>query len=167
MARRPTSELSPEQMYMPLSRPTQQQALSPCRSVVPGSRHQFGGGSGTEGTTYRMTADGVVQTVFSFDGTDGDNPIALTQDTNGSIYGVTTGGGDLSCYPNYGCGTVFAISMGLRSFASLTPNSGKVCKLRGLSSDSRKSGRASAGVCSGRICRSTSVLRQTDGTALC
>jgi uncharacterized repeat protein (TIGR03803 family) len=49
-------------------------------------------------------------TLHIFDLTDGNQPDGLVQATNGSLYGTTTSGGNLSlCYGN-GCGTVFSIT---------------------------------------------------------
>jgi uncharacterized repeat protein (TIGR03803 family) len=49
--------------------------------------------------------------VNSFDGTDGINPSALVQGTNGSLYGTTSSGGTGSFCPTAGrCGTVFRVT---------------------------------------------------------
>jgi uncharacterized repeat protein (TIGR03803 family) len=51
-------------------------------------------------------------TLHIFDLTDGNQPDGLVQATNGSLYGTTISGGNLSlCYGN-GCGTVFSITTG-------------------------------------------------------
>jgi uncharacterized repeat protein (TIGR03803 family) len=43
-------------------------------------------------------------------GTDGAVPEAgLVMDSSGNLYGAAGGGGNLSCNPPYGCGTVFKI----------------------------------------------------------
>jgi len=72
----------------------------------------WGGGAYTNqngglGTVFRITADGVLTTLHSFNGTnDGQNPQAgLMQGNDGSFYGVTTGGN-----PGGSGGTVFKIS---------------------------------------------------------
>ena len=52
-------------------------------------------------------------TLFSFNGTtSGAYPVraALVQGFDGDLYGVTSGGGNTSCLPPYGCGTVFKVS---------------------------------------------------------
>jgi uncharacterized repeat protein (TIGR03803 family) len=49
--------------------------------------------------------------VVSFDGSDGSVPRAgLLRDASGNLFGTTANGGDMSCYPPYGCGTVFKMS---------------------------------------------------------
>lgn len=49
-------------------------------------------------------------TLHIFDFTDGNQPEGLVQAANGSLYGTTASGGNLSlCYGN-GCGTVFSIT---------------------------------------------------------
>ena len=57
------------------------------------------------GTVFKLSLDGTLTTLHSFDGTDGANPIAgLIQATDGSFYGTTYGGG------SEGWGTVFQIT---------------------------------------------------------
>jgi uncharacterized repeat protein (TIGR03803 family) len=65
--------------------------------------------------------------LHSFDSTDGTAPIVgLFQATNGTLYGTTEVGGDLSCNEPNGCGTVFSISVGLGPFVSFVQRSGRV-----------------------------------------
>jgi uncharacterized repeat protein (TIGR03803 family) len=53
-------------------------------------------------------------TIFSFDKTDGESPMAtLIQATNGNLYGTTVGGGPGgagNCFGSIGCGSAFEIS---------------------------------------------------------
>lgn len=64
------------------------------------------------GTIFKVTLDGILTTLHSFDGADGGNPWgALVQGTDGNLYGTTSYGGDLTCNAPYGCGTVFRITM--------------------------------------------------------
>jgi uncharacterized repeat protein (TIGR03803 family) len=57
------------------------------------------------GTVYRMTPDGTMTPLHSFDGTDGSSPSgSLVQGADGSLYGTTFDGGTL------GYGTVFKIT---------------------------------------------------------
>jgi uncharacterized repeat protein (TIGR03803 family) len=69
----------------------------------------YGGGADREryGTVYRITTDGELTTLHSFDYYDGAYPDAgsLVQATNGNLYGTTLKGG------TYGDGTVFEITV--------------------------------------------------------
>ena len=61
------------------------------------------------GTVFKITPDGTLTTLHSFDGTDGAWPAGLVQATDGNFYGTTTGGGaSNNCF--FGCGTVFKIT---------------------------------------------------------
>ena len=64
------------------------------------------GGANGDGTVFRMTTNGIVSLVHSFSyGIDGAMPYAaLTQGTNGSLYGVNYLGG------SSGDGTVFRMT---------------------------------------------------------
>jgi hypothetical protein len=66
--------------------------------------------------------------VHSFDTTEGWIPYGpLLQDTNGEFYGTTfSGGGSGACPYDYGCGTVFSVSVGLGPFVETVPTSGNV-----------------------------------------
>jgi uncharacterized repeat protein (TIGR03803 family) len=55
------------------------------------------------GTMFKVTHEGALTSLFSFDGTNGSEPQWLLQSTAGPFYGVTLWGGD-------GFGTVFKIS---------------------------------------------------------
>ena len=72
------------------------------------------------GTIFKVSRDGVLTTLHSFDGNDGYFPNGLFQATNGSFYGTAGAGGT----GNYG--TVFSLSVGLRPFVETVPISGKV-----------------------------------------
>jgi uncharacterized repeat protein (TIGR03803 family) len=68
------------------------------------------------GTVYQLTPSGsgwVLNTLYSFTGSpDGYGPagrVALAQD--GSLYGTAQYGGIGNCFLNYGCGTVFQLTM--------------------------------------------------------
>ncbi|MGO9275890.1 MAG: choice-of-anchor tandem repeat GloVer-containing protein [Terriglobia bacterium] len=79
------------------------------------------------GTVFKMTPEGVLTTLHSFAGSDGSSPYSgLVQGTNGTFYGTTEMGADLSCGGGYGCGTVFSLSVGLSPFVETRPTSGKV-----------------------------------------
>jgi uncharacterized repeat protein (TIGR03803 family) len=87
------------------------------------------------GTVFKITPDGTLTTLYSFDGKDGFFPNSgLVLATDGNFYGTTSFGGDLSCDAPNGCGTVFKITPGgtlttLHSFDfkdGFFPNSGLV-----------------------------------------
>jgi uncharacterized repeat protein (TIGR03803 family) len=93
----------------------------------------YGGANGV-GTVFKMTAGGVLTTLHSFDGTDGNYPNGtLVQATDGDFYGTTSYGGDSNSCAS-GCGTVFKMTAGgvlttLHSFDSTDgryPNGGLV-----------------------------------------
>ena len=71
----------------------------------------FGGASNNCcGTIFKITPQGTLTTLHSFDQSDGANPDAgLIQATDGNFYGTTYGGGtNDNC-----CGTVFKLSVGI------------------------------------------------------
>jgi uncharacterized repeat protein (TIGR03803 family) len=65
------------------------------------------------GTIFKITPSGMFSTLFSFDLTDGGGgslgPLVLGRD--GDLYG-TTGDGGAYCANDFGCGTVFKITLG-------------------------------------------------------
>jgi uncharacterized repeat protein (TIGR03803 family) len=67
------------------------------------------GGSVGCGTIYKITPDGTLTTLHSFDSTDGAVPGTLVQATDGNLYGTTVEGTPNSFCP-LGCGTIFKIS---------------------------------------------------------
>ncbi len=75
------------------------------------------GGSGSAcdsgcGTIFKLTPGGALSTLYSFNYTDGAYPFAgLVQGANGSLYGVTLGGGTGTGCPDGACGTVFGITL--------------------------------------------------------
>jgi len=64
------------------------------------------------GTVFALSPGRVEKRLYSFTGgADGANPYSgLAMDPMGNIYSNTYQGGDLSCNPPYGCGTLFRIS---------------------------------------------------------
>jgi uncharacterized repeat protein (TIGR03803 family) len=83
------------------------------------------------GTIFEITTAGKLTTLYSFCVTSGclDGffpPAGLTQDTNGTFYGVTPVGGPNNCPQEGGaCGTLFTESTGLGPFVALQTTSGK------------------------------------------
>ena len=76
----------------------------------------FSGGSlscsGGCGTIFKITPAGMLTTLHTFTGTDGNGPSgALIQVTDGELYGITTYGGANICTGSPGCGTVFKITL--------------------------------------------------------
>jgi uncharacterized repeat protein (TIGR03803 family) len=67
------------------------------------------GGTNNDGTVFRITTNGELTTLHSFDGTDGALPNGLAQGSDGKFYGTTgEGGGSNRC--SLGCGTVFKVT---------------------------------------------------------
>lgn len=63
------------------------------------------------GTIFRVEPVGRPKAMHTFELGDGAVPLnALVSGGDGYFYGTTSEGGDLSCDPPYGCGTVFRIS---------------------------------------------------------
>lgn len=64
------------------------------------------------GTVFSIRKDGALTTLHTFNGAgDGALPVGvLLQAVDGNIYGTTPNGGDLTCNPPYGCGTVFKMT---------------------------------------------------------
>lgn len=75
----------------------------------------WGSGDRGYGTVFKITPGGTLTTLYSFAGypTDGANPTALVQASDGNFYGTTVYGGPnimLCGESGYGCGTVFKIT---------------------------------------------------------
>lgn len=91
-----------------------------------GTTHSAGPKGG--GTVFMITSSGALTTLYSFDAASGANPErtpGLVQGTDGLLYGITDSGGDLrDCHD--GCGTIFALSVGLGPFVETQPTSGGV-----------------------------------------
>ena len=95
------------------------------------------GGTGADygGTVFKITFEGALTTVYNFcsqlNCMDGYLPYAgLVQDTNGSLYGTTVGGGpNMTCTTNVygpGCGEVFSLAVDLGPFVEPQTTSGTV-----------------------------------------
>jgi uncharacterized repeat protein (TIGR03803 family) len=90
------------------------------------------------GTIFKMTPGGMLTTMYFFCSesgcTDGESPsAALLQATNGSFYGTTYQGGDLSCGSgNDGCGTIFSLDVGLGPFVTFVRAEGRVGQTGGV-----------------------------------
>jgi len=69
------------------------------------------GGALGLGNVFKLNTARKVTVLYSFTGgSDGANPYGgVTTDREGSLYGTTASGGDLSCGGGYGCGTVFKL----------------------------------------------------------
>jgi uncharacterized repeat protein (TIGR03803 family) len=82
------------------------------------------------GTAFSVSTSGTFTLLHTFcsetDCADGGFPYdGIMQATNGTFYGTTAQGGDSSC-GQYGCGTVYSLSNGLKPFVETVPVSGKV-----------------------------------------
>jgi uncharacterized repeat protein (TIGR03803 family) len=63
------------------------------------------------GAVFKIDTTGTETVLYSFTGgTDGLFPVGgLVRDAAGNLYGMTEAGGDFSCDPGFGCGTVFKV----------------------------------------------------------
>lgn len=87
-----------------------------------------GGTGGDWGTVFKITRDGKVTTLHSFDGDDGAQPYGpVAQATSGNLYGTATNGIGAA-----NDGTVFSISTELGPFVSFVSNSGKAGQVIGI-----------------------------------
>jgi uncharacterized repeat protein (TIGR03803 family) len=92
-----------------------------------------GGGAAGYGTVFRLTPNGAVSLVYSFnDGNDGAVPFGgLIQGTNGSLYGTTAGAGDYG--DGLGEGSVFRMTTaGAGTYYSLNSASSGASPFAGL-----------------------------------
>jgi uncharacterized repeat protein (TIGR03803 family) len=85
----------------------------------------FAGGTNNGGTIFKITLGGALATLYRFCAqagcSDGEWPQGgLVQDTNGKLYGTSSGGG--TCCE----GTVFSLSVGLEPFVKTLPTAGKI-----------------------------------------
>jgi uncharacterized repeat protein (TIGR03803 family) len=64
------------------------------------------------GIVFKLDPAGKETVLYTFKGgTDGGYPSGpIVRDPAGNLYGETAYGGDLSCFPPYGCGTVFKLT---------------------------------------------------------
>src|SRR4029077_20434561 len=75
----------------------------------------YGGINNNYGTVFKVTPTGTLTTIYKFctqhNCTDGEGVFgSVIQATDGNFYGTTNEGGDVTCYPPYGCGTVFKLT---------------------------------------------------------
>jgi uncharacterized repeat protein (TIGR03803 family) len=71
----------------------------------------YDGGAYGYGTVFKLSADGILTTLHSFDFRDGQNPTAsLIQASNGKFYGSTFSGGKGLNNCGSGCGSLFAVT---------------------------------------------------------
>jgi uncharacterized repeat protein (TIGR03803 family) len=68
-------------------------------------------GANFVGTVFSVTTSGTESIVYAFQGgSDGAFPYSGVVDVKGTLYGTTTVGGDNTCLPGTGCGTVFSVT---------------------------------------------------------
>src|SRR5579872_7450021 len=96
------------------------------------------GGAAGYGDVFSFDTGGTLHVLHSFCTQAGcpDGQTAATggllEATTGSIYGVATLGGDLTCGNAAGCGTVFSISTGLPAFVAFVNGSARVGQTVGI-----------------------------------
>jgi uncharacterized repeat protein (TIGR03803 family) len=123
-------------LYNFCSQPSCADGSSPYSTLTLGSDGNFygttyNGGTGANcttlngcGTIFKITPAGKLTTLHSFDMTDGFNPTALFQATDGDFYGTTAAGGEYSTCADFGCGATFKLSVGLAPFVRAIPSAG-------------------------------------------
>ncbi len=101
------------------------QGANPHSSVVVDSQDNlfgttYGGGEHGNGSVFELAAGNhAITTVASFDGTNGENPVAgVIEDSQGNLFGTTPGG------PNLSSGTVFKVAVGSGTITTLVHNIG-------------------------------------------
>ena len=75
----------------------------------------FGGVSGNYGTVFRISLSGTFTTIYKFCSQTNcaDGAFAyggVIQGADGNLYGTTNEGGDPTCFPSSGCGTVYKLT---------------------------------------------------------
>jgi uncharacterized repeat protein (TIGR03803 family) len=94
-------------------------------TVYGGAYSTCTGGTCGPGTVFEITPGGTLTTLHSFSGPDGTFPRAgVVQDTDGNLYGTTSGGGVNFTGTNGGQGTVFSLDVSLGPFVKTLPTSG-------------------------------------------
>jgi uncharacterized repeat protein (TIGR03803 family) len=91
----------------------------------------YGAATGDEyGTIYRISPQGGFSVLYTFlNPSMGVAPqVTLLNHTNGTLYGDTYGGGNLSNCNFAGCGVFYSLDVGLGPFVSFVPVAGKVGK---------------------------------------
>lgn len=82
------------------------------------------------GTAFRISPQGTLTTIYTFcsqpNCTDGETPYGLLQATNGTLYGITGGGGAFLS------GTVYSLDVGLGPFVAFVLPAGKVGQTGGI-----------------------------------
>jgi uncharacterized repeat protein (TIGR03803 family) len=69
------------------------------------------GGANNDGTIFKITPEGVLTTLHTFNSADGQNPgTTLVLASNGNFYGTTSNGGGSNACNGPGCGTIFEIT---------------------------------------------------------
>jgi uncharacterized repeat protein (TIGR03803 family) len=104
-------------LYTFCSQPGCSDGENPSEAVVKDSQGRFygttfaGGGSSNDGIVWEF-ADGKLTVLHSFVGTDGSYPSggSLLLDSDGTLYGTTPDGGNLSLCYNQGCGVIFKLT---------------------------------------------------------
>jgi uncharacterized repeat protein (TIGR03803 family) len=99
----------------------------------------YGGTNGGWGTIFQATTNCVLNSLFSFNGADGANPVStLTPDPDGALYGTTDAGGiNFGGTPYTGDGTIFKVTtngqLTTLHFFTGSPGDGAVPEFDGLS----------------------------------
>jgi len=104
-------------LYTFCSRSNCADGSTPLQAVVQDTHGNFYGttyfgGSDNYGTVFEFASGGTETVLHNFSGTDGIHPYegGLLLDSNGTLYGTTPDGGNLSCGEGPGCGVIFKLT---------------------------------------------------------
>jgi uncharacterized repeat protein (TIGR03803 family) len=124
----PAGQLTTLATFPRAAPPAQNQSILPNKLVQGSDGHFYGttyrGGAHEKGSIFKLTADGTITTLVSFEGPNGANPRAgLVQGSDGNFYGTTDVGGNVNNGTAFRMTPAGALTM-LYSFGHSSPVGG-------------------------------------------